>query len=79
MHTVGDFVLLPHQEVLQVHLDAELRGPQLQRRWQPSVPAQHHDGPEEVLQPPLPLPRSCCGATACRDVFLKSRAGGGGL
>lgn len=51
----------PLQEVLQVHPDSELRGTQLQGGWQPGVSAQHHDGSEEVLQPPVPLPRGCRG------------------
>ena len=55
------FLTFDLQEILQVHPDAELRGVELQRWRQPGVPAQHHDGPEEVLQPPLPVPRGCCG------------------
>lgn len=54
-------LILDLQEILQVYLDAELRGPELQRWREPSVPAQHNDGPEEVLQPSLPVPRGCCG------------------
>ena len=49
------------QEVLQVHPHAELRGAELQGGREPGVTAQHHDGPEEVLQPPLPLPCGRCG------------------
>jgi len=52
------------QEILQIHFDAEFRGAELQRRREPGVPAQHHDGPEEVLQPPLPVPGGRSGKTA---------------
>lgn len=44
------------QEILQVDFDQELWGSELERRRKPGVSAQHHDGPEEVLQPPVPLP-----------------------
>ena len=46
------------QEVLQAHLDSQLRGVERQGLQQPDLSYQHHDGPTQVLQPPLPLP--CC-------------------
>lgn len=49
------------QEILQVYSDAELRGSELQRWRKPSFSAQHYDGPEEVLQPSLPVPRGRWG------------------
>lgn len=52
------------QEILQVYFDAEFWGSELQRWREPSVPAQHYDGPEEVLQPSLPVPCGCSGKAA---------------
>lgn len=51
------------QEVLQIHSDKELRSPEFERWWEPGLTAQHHDGPEEVLQSPLPVPCGSCGTS----------------
>ena len=52
--------LIQLQEILQVHLDPQFWCPECQG-GEPGVIAEHHDGPEEVLQPPLPLPCGCPG------------------
>ena len=47
------------QEILQVHFDKELRGPEHKGQFESGFPVEHHDGPQEVLQPSLPLPNCC--------------------
>ena len=47
------------QEILQVHFDKELWGPEHKGQFESGVPVEHHDGPQEVLQPSLPLPNCC--------------------
>lgn len=55
------------QEILQIHSDKELRSPELERWWEPGLTAQHHDGPEEVLQSPIPVPCGSCGMSPAFD------------
>lgn len=54
------FYFVP-QEILQIYFDEKLRGSELQRRGEPGLPAQYYDGPEEVLQSSLLVPRGCSG------------------
>uniref|UniRef100_A0A8U7NU87 Uncharacterized protein n=1 Tax=Corvus moneduloides TaxID=1196302 RepID=A0A8U7NU87_CORMO len=70
---------LSPQEVLQVHPDAQLRGAELAGRGEPGVAAQHHDGPQEVLQPPLPVPRGRHGVPEAAERRLRGRGPDQGL
>ena len=67
------------KEVLQIHSHEELRSPQCQGRRPASVFAEHHDGSEEVLQPPLPVPRCLNGGTSGRQWHLRDARPGEGV
>ena len=49
------------QEVLQIHSDTQFRGVEHAWQFNASLPLEHHDGPEEMLQPSLPLSHRRCG------------------
>ena len=54
------------QKILQIYPDEKLWGSELQRRRKPGFSAQRRHGPQEMLQPPLPLPR-CCN---CKSLIM---------
>lgn len=64
------------QEILQIYPDEKLWGFEHQRRRKPGFAAQRRHGPQEMLQPPLPLPRGCYGTTQTpgRDHLFKKEA-----
>jgi len=54
-----EFVVTGNQEVLQVYIDAELRGVEHPRQFVTGFTSQHYDGPQEVLQSSVSLSHRC--------------------
>lgn len=58
------------QEILQANSDQKLWSSKLERWRKSGLAAQHHDGPKEVLQSSLPLPRCLNGEKKQKDTFV---------